>query len=356
MPATAAAPVPIVSNQVIAARFTIHRTGRAAAAPMRTRCSSRAAPIMAWRAVANCARWSPRTGGWAGPTAPGPPKSTMPITLTNSFAETRIRLMVNLNCDDRRSLECDGRRGRPPLPLRRLRAGADLAGMARSHRADDPGDAVAVGCSDQARALLLRLDRQPRPSLTPAARRPTRARRRRIVFHCGDPTVRTHPCRPAARAPNRRDHGSLHLLRVGGRWAVNPPADETCYGHERLADPGAIGRRSRHGPTATAQSETPRRTALAGGTLARCRRIGTSPSSTIGPRATTMAGGVASITRSPSAPPALLWRSSQHPTACSIWAAAPVIYCANWQAATPTPNSLSESMPHPRWCRRPMPL
>src|SRR5271170_4089356 len=130
MPATAAAPVPIVSNQVIAARFTIHRTGRAAAAP-------------------------------------GPPKSTMPITLTNSFAETRIRLMVNLNCDDRRSLECDGRRGRPPLPLRRLRAGADLTGMARSHRADDPGDAVAVGCSDQARALLLRLDRQPRPSLTP---------------------------------------------------------------------------------------------------------------------------------------------------------------------------------------------
>ena len=33
--------------------------------------------------------------------------------------------------------------------------------------------------------------RSPQP-----ARRPTRARRRRIVFHCGDPTVRTHPCRP----------------------------------------------------------------------------------------------------------------------------------------------------------------
>src|ERR1700760_945798 len=176
--------------------------------------------------------------------------------------------------------------------------------MARSHRAVHSGDAVAVGQSDQDRALLLRLDRQPRPSLTPTARRPTRARRRRIVFHRGDPTVRTHSCRPANRAANRRDHGNLHLLRVGTRWAINPPVDETCYGHEPLAECGVIGRRSLYAPPATAQSQTPRRTELAGGTLARCRRIGTSPSSTIGPRATTMAGGVASITRSPSAPPA----------------------------------------------------
>src|ERR1700742_4033417 len=204
--------------------------------------------------------------------------------------------------------------------------------MARSHRADHPGDAVAVGQSDQDPPLLLRLDRQPRPSLTPAARRPPRARRRRIVFHCGDPTVRAHPCCPAPRAPHRRDHGSLHLLRIGARWAVNPPADETCYSREPSADSGAIGRRSRHGPPATAQSQTPRRTELAGGTLARCRRIGTSPSSTIGPRATTIAGGVASITRPPSAPPASLWRLSQHPTGCSMWAAALVICCANWQA------------------------
>src|SRR6202020_1656169 len=209
----------------------------------------------------------------------------------NSFAETRTRLTANLNSDERRSLECDGRRGRPALPLRRLRAQTDLAGMARSHRADHPGDAVAVGSSDQDCALLLRLDRQSGPSLTPAARRPTRARCRRIVFHCGDPTVRTHPCRPVARTPYRRDHGSLYLVRVGARWAVNPPRDETCYGHEPLVDSRAIGRRSRHGPTATAQSQTPRRTALAGGTLGRCRHIGTSRSSTIGPRATTRAGG-----------------------------------------------------------------
>ena len=67
----------------------------------------------------------------------------------------------------------------------------------------------------------------------------------------------------AARAPHRRDHGSLHVLRVGTRRAINPPADETCYDHEPLADTVAIGRRSRHGPTATAQSQTPRRTALA---------------------------------------------------------------------------------------------
>src|SRR3984885_14028292 len=193
MPATAAAPVPIASNQVIAARFTIHRTGGAAGAPMRTRCSSRAARITARRAVANCARWSPRTGGWAGPTAPGLPKSTTPTIPTNSSAETPTRPTANLNSDDRRSLECDGRRGRPALPLRRLRAQTDLAGMARSHRAVHPGDAVAVGKSDQDRALLLRLDRQPRPSLTPAARRPTRAHRWRIVFHRGDPPVRTHP-------------------------------------------------------------------------------------------------------------------------------------------------------------------
>src|ERR1700722_13267313 len=164
MPAIAAAPVPIASNQVIAARFTIHRTGGAADAPMRTRCSSRASRIMAWRAVANCARWSPRTDVWAGPTAPGHPKSTTPITPTNSFAETRTRLTVNLNSDDRRSLECDGRRSRPALPVRRLRAQTDVAGMARSHRAVHAGDAVALGKSDQDRPLLVRLDRQPRPS------------------------------------------------------------------------------------------------------------------------------------------------------------------------------------------------
>src|SRR3984885_13226990 len=145
MPATAAAPVPIVSNRDITARFTIQMTGRAAAALMRTSCSSRAARITAWPAAANCERWAPRAGDLAGPTAPGPPKLTTPTTPTNSSAETRTRLIANLNCDDRRSLECDGRRGRPALPLRRLRAQTDLAGMARSHRADHPGDPVAVG-------------------------------------------------------------------------------------------------------------------------------------------------------------------------------------------------------------------
>src|ERR1700761_4065572 len=138
MPATAAAPDPTAWYRDITARCTIHPIGYTAAAPTPTSCISCATPITPWQVEANPARSSPKADDWAGPTEPARRKSTTPTTPTNSSAETRTRPTANLNPDDRRSLECDGRRGRPPLPLRRLRAGADLAGMARSHCADHP--------------------------------------------------------------------------------------------------------------------------------------------------------------------------------------------------------------------------
>ena len=140
----------------------------------------------AWRAVVNCAPGSPKAAGWAGPTAPVHPKSTTPTTPTNSSAETRTRLTANVSSmigdrwnvtDDEvaRHYPCDDFVHTPTLQAWR--------GITVQH---NTRDAVAVGWPDQARAILLRLDRQPRPSLATAVDGLARARGRRAVYHCGN--------------------------------------------------------------------------------------------------------------------------------------------------------------------------
>ena len=75
----------------ITAKYTMHRTGPAAAAPTPTNYFSGAAATTPWQAAGNCTPWSPTAADSDGPTAPAHPRSTTPTTPTNSSAETPTR-------------------------------------------------------------------------------------------------------------------------------------------------------------------------------------------------------------------------------------------------------------------------
>jgi hypothetical protein len=90
-PATAAAPGPTASSPDITAKYTMHRTGRAAAKPTQTNYISGAATTTPWQAAGNYTPWSPTAADSDGPTATDHPRSTTPTTPTNSSAEIPTR-------------------------------------------------------------------------------------------------------------------------------------------------------------------------------------------------------------------------------------------------------------------------
>ena len=127
-----------------------------------------------------------------------------------------------------------------------------------------PTEAVAMGRTSAARALLVRLDRQPQPPITSRARRTFRTSGRRKVHRRRRAQARPDRLGRTGETADGRHHGRLHVLCArapGSRH--DAPAAQGRHAHQPLGGRRAVHRRSDHGSTAIAQLQAARRAAPA---------------------------------------------------------------------------------------------